>query len=1171
MKSIRIGNDIRIEWPIVLSGDVSKLQDLDLTVEVRPSAKIIDTHNYADEIRNNDNKRLLFEKHETTVMMNGGLECRRDIGDGKEHCRPRPPRPCPPRPIPPAPVKLPYHIEDNTLIAMWTADRQFATGDYDIILYAHKNEGGQAVCDQYRFVRLVSHTAQADAPDDSGIEAVIAMQPVTLELSGLSAYEVAVINGFQGTEEEWLQSLKQPAIDAAEQAKEDIEQFKTETKTELKQDIDNLNANTGVDDYEAFSESKAYTSGDVVNYNGKLYKFTSDHAVGEWTGTDVKKISLKTIVENNYTQFSQSKDTLKSIKGIYDKGFNLMNDENGEYVHSQFFSFNKNDDLVYNVQGNPSVYPIIAFDDKLNIIKSFGNPYPNTNGSICGKDIDENIAFVQLNWTKSNKDNDKINILKGVYNSTTNIYDLLPNSYIDARTENPVLAFSREDLLTSTFIPIDKNSIYQIKGSAYRKTNYYNVNYYDSEYNWVNGYREDSEEIIIGSEDNPIPDSAVYVRIVVKKNKLFKFNKINIEDSEAYDYIKSIGGTLYSTDTSGVIIDGYMESNGSINTSDSQFKHTKKIRINQFSNKTSIITINDTSKSEIPQIIGLDKYGKIVTTFGAGSSINSVRLYTEITKSEHPNIYYIVFNITVKDGEKDFISIIENEIEQIDSFPYITTLKGGYVRASQSFNINASTLMAVSKFIPIIPNMFVIGSEYDHNQNFYNINFYNKNFEIIRGYKEDKYTIQLTQDIIPEDAAYIRINTLLDNRLSIWPVNLNSKLINKTYWTIFDSLGASNQWQKTFSLISGSIFHAELNNLPSKPISMGGTKTGIIETNCGQARAKNLVSYKGIYPIDYVFIENVNDEQMVYETDVIYGSINDKPWFQGERIVGHDIFETKQAAESFVENNFETLLSSTEADKRKKGAFFVFPYKSSSMNAFNISILSTATSNGTAFIIKDNQRFGIEVTQEMSIQDIVNSIVNYSYGNGWISSDNGDGSANISYYTDPGATEFSFDANGTGIQVIVSKTYTTQNVIKYFFGYSASEWEDLSYWEGGPTLWSQYKGLIEYLKTELPNALLYWVIPNQYSISFQKNAPYMKSDGSFDIDKYKQTSNYIKYKTLVNCQKEVCAYYDIPVIDLEGNSNINLFNIKTFYNENNPHPKQEGYDRWAQTLYDLIC
>ena len=194
MKSIRIGNDIRIEWPIVLSGDVSKLQDFDLTVEVRPSAKVVDWHNYIEQ------PTLHRGKH--SVMMNGGIAFRPDIGDGKEHSHPHRPKPVVPY------VKLPYHIEENKLIAMWTADRQFATGDYDIILYAHKNEGGQAVCDQYRFVRLVSHTAQADSPDDSGIEAVITMQPLTLSLSGLSAYEVAVVNGFQGSVEEWLESLK---------------------------------------------------------------------------------------------------------------------------------------------------------------------------------------------------------------------------------------------------------------------------------------------------------------------------------------------------------------------------------------------------------------------------------------------------------------------------------------------------------------------------------------------------------------------------------------------------------------------------------------------------------------------------------------------------------------------------------------------------------------------------------------------------------------------------------------------------------------------------------------------------------------------------------------------------------------------------------------------------
>ena len=57
-------------------------------------------------------------------------------------------------------------------------------------------------------------------------------------------------------------------------------------------DIDNLNANTGVDDYPVFSASEAYSKGKVVNYNGKLYKFTADHAAGAWTGTDVEETSM---------------------------------------------------------------------------------------------------------------------------------------------------------------------------------------------------------------------------------------------------------------------------------------------------------------------------------------------------------------------------------------------------------------------------------------------------------------------------------------------------------------------------------------------------------------------------------------------------------------------------------------------------------------------------------------------------------------------------------------------------------------------------------------------------------------------------------------------------------------------------------------------------------------
>lgn len=214
MKSIRIGNDIRIEWPIELGEGIEGLGGLDLSVWVRPSAPTVNWHNYVEH--------PTVYRHERTAMMNGGLGCLPpgDMGDGREHCRPheRPPHGRPPHAG--APARLPFKVEGNKIIAYWRADRQFAVGDYDIILYARKDRTGQGVCDQYRFVRLVAHSAQADLPcGEGGLEAVVAMQPVTLELSGLSAYEIAVIHGFKGTEEEWLESLK-PDDAAAEDYRE---------------------------------------------------------------------------------------------------------------------------------------------------------------------------------------------------------------------------------------------------------------------------------------------------------------------------------------------------------------------------------------------------------------------------------------------------------------------------------------------------------------------------------------------------------------------------------------------------------------------------------------------------------------------------------------------------------------------------------------------------------------------------------------------------------------------------------------------------------------------------------------------------------------------------------------------------------------------------------------
>ena len=82
-----------------------------------------------------------------------------------------------------------------------------------------------------------------------------------------------------------------------------IEQKVKELDTALddvQQDIDNLNSNTGIDEYTAFSETRAYSAGDIVNYQGKLYQFTADHAAGAWAGSDAEKWSLREELVSNY-------------------------------------------------------------------------------------------------------------------------------------------------------------------------------------------------------------------------------------------------------------------------------------------------------------------------------------------------------------------------------------------------------------------------------------------------------------------------------------------------------------------------------------------------------------------------------------------------------------------------------------------------------------------------------------------------------------------------------------------------------------------------------------------------------------------------------------------------------------------------------------------------------
>lgn len=125
-------------------------------------------------------------------------------------------------------------------------------------------------------------------------------------------------------------------------------------------DDSSVNAsNIGASDYILFSTSSNYSIGDIVRYDGKLYKFTTEHAAGTWIGTDVELASINSILTSKLSELefesggiAYGKDVESSLVSrsnyipckdgdivsgyiyrinLYDKNYNYIKEEGQEY------------------------------------------------------------------------------------------------------------------------------------------------------------------------------------------------------------------------------------------------------------------------------------------------------------------------------------------------------------------------------------------------------------------------------------------------------------------------------------------------------------------------------------------------------------------------------------------------------------------------------------------------------------------------------------------------------------------------------------------------------------------------------------------------------------------------------------------------------------------------
>ena len=115
---------------------------------------------------------------------------------------------------------FPFVSEGNVLSATFPGTEQKQLGDYWVTLWENKGKPGQTLVDSCCGFTLVSDTAMEDDDDNTlnGTAELTLCSNLYVGIQGESAYEIWHRNGFEGTEADFIEWLRKPAVDASEEA-----------------------------------------------------------------------------------------------------------------------------------------------------------------------------------------------------------------------------------------------------------------------------------------------------------------------------------------------------------------------------------------------------------------------------------------------------------------------------------------------------------------------------------------------------------------------------------------------------------------------------------------------------------------------------------------------------------------------------------------------------------------------------------------------------------------------------------------------------------------------------------------------------------------------------------------------------------------------------------------
>jgi len=118
--------------------------------------------------------------------------------------------------------QLSFTREGSVLTAFWAGSEQAKTGTYTVTLIADYGESSRNTVDTCGAFALVARSGSEDGDALTGAQTIDLDIDVSVPANGLSAYELALRGGYEGTEEEWLDSLKAAPDGKIEELEEQV-------------------------------------------------------------------------------------------------------------------------------------------------------------------------------------------------------------------------------------------------------------------------------------------------------------------------------------------------------------------------------------------------------------------------------------------------------------------------------------------------------------------------------------------------------------------------------------------------------------------------------------------------------------------------------------------------------------------------------------------------------------------------------------------------------------------------------------------------------------------------------------------------------------------------------------------------------------------------------------